>query len=70
MFKGIAAGEGDLTHQLTYDRKDEMGELTGWFNKFLDKLQPIIAAVSRSVSDTRRTADQASSIANETNAGI
>jgi len=70
MFKDIASGEGDLTHRLTYDRKDELGQLTSWFNKFLDKLQPIIAAVSRSIADTRRTADQASSIANETSEGM
>lgn len=70
MFRDIASGEGDLTKRLTYERHDEMGELTGWFNRFLDKLQPIIAAVSRSVGDTRQTADQASSIASQTNAGM
>ena len=70
MFKDIASGEGDLTRRLVYDRKDEMGELVGWFNKFLDKLQPIIAAVSLSIGDTRSTADQASRIASETNSGM
>lgn len=70
MLKNIASGEGDLTQRLAYDRRDEMGELTGWFNKFLDKLQPIIATVTLSVGDTRRTADQASSIASETSTGM
>lgn len=70
MLKSIASGEGDLTQRLAYDRRDEMGELTGWFNKFLDKLQPVIAAVTLSVSNTRRSADQASSIASETNTGM
>lgn len=70
MLKNIASGEGDLTQRLVYDRQDEMGELTGWFNKFLDKLQPIIAAVTLSVANTRRTADQASSIASETSTGM
>jgi len=70
LFKDIASGEGDLTRRIAYDRNDEMGELVGWFNKFLDKLQPIIAAVSLSVGDTRSTADQASKIASETNNGM
>ncbi|WP_445323685.1 methyl-accepting chemotaxis protein [Pseudomonas sp. LP23] len=33
------------------------------FNRFLDKLQPVIAAVTRSVNDTRATADKAASVA-------
>ncbi|MFK0037490.1 methyl-accepting chemotaxis protein [Pseudomonas monteilii] len=41
--KDIASGEGDLTRRLEYARDDELGQLTGWFNRFLDKLQPIIA---------------------------
>ena len=49
MLEDIASGEGDLTRRLAYDKKDELGQLAGWFNKFLDKLQPIIAEVKRSV---------------------
>src|SRR5690606_3841137 len=45
MLKNIASGEGDLTRRLEYARRDELGELAGWFNRFLDKLQPIIADV-------------------------
>ena len=29
-----------------YAGKDELGELAGWFNRFLDKLQPVIAEAS------------------------
>src|SRR3546814_3430892 len=43
LLKDIASGEGDLTRRLDYARQDELGELAGWFNRFLDKLQPIIA---------------------------
>jgi methyl-accepting chemotaxis protein len=58
MLKDIASGEGDLTQRLDYSRRDELDELTGGFNRFLDKLQPTIANVKRSVQDTRASADQ------------
>nr|WP_095110985.1 methyl-accepting chemotaxis protein [Pseudomonas sp. Irchel 3E20] len=70
MLEDIASGEGDLTRRLAYDKKDELGELAGWFNRFLDKLQPIIAEVKRSVQDARSTADQSSAIATQTSAGM
>jgi methyl-accepting chemotaxis protein len=70
MLKDIASGEGDLTRRLNYSRKDELGELTGWFNRFLDKLQPTIADVKHSVQDARSTADQSSAIASQTSAGM
>lgn len=66
MLKDIASGEGDLTRRLTYQKQDELGELAGWFNRFLDKLQPTIAEVKRSVQAARGTADQSSAIATET----
>ena len=70
MLKDIASGEGDLTRRLEYSRKDELGELAGWFNRFLDKLQPTIADVKRSVGDARSSADQSAVIASQTSAGM
>ncbi|PRD20050.1 UNVERIFIED_CONTAM: mcpU [Trichonephila clavipes] len=70
MLKNIASGEGDLTRRLEYARQDELGELAGWFNRFLDKLQPIIADVKNSVIDARGTADQSAAIASQTSAGM
>ncbi|PRA48369.1 chemotaxis protein [Pseudomonas sp. MYb115] len=70
MLQDIASGEGDLTRRLAYDKQDELGQLAGWFNRFLDKLQPIIADVKRSVQDARGTADQSSAIATQTSAGM
>ena len=68
--KDIASGEGDLTRRLDYARKDELGELAGWFNRFLDKLQPVIADVKASVHDARGTADQSAALASQTSAGM
>ncbi|MEG1625884.1 MAG: methyl-accepting chemotaxis protein [Pseudomonas sp.] len=70
MLKDIASGEGDLTRRLNYPRQDELGELVGWFNRFLDKLQPVIADVKASVQDARSTADQSAAIASQTSAGM
>ncbi|MFS0827168.1 methyl-accepting chemotaxis protein [Pseudomonas phoenicis] len=70
MLKDIASGEGDLTRRLTYDKRDELGELAGWFNRFLDKLQPTIAEVKASVQAARGTADQSAAIASQTSAGM
>ena len=70
MLENIASGEGDLTRRLAYDKQDELGQLAGWFNRFLDKLQPIIAEVKRSVQDARGTADQSAAIATQTSAGM
>ncbi|KFF42994.1 MULTISPECIES: methyl-accepting chemotaxis protein [Pseudomonas] len=70
MLEDIASGEGDLTRRLAYSKQDELGQLAGWFNRFLDKLQPIIAEVKRSVQDARGTADQSAEIATQTSAGM
>ena len=66
----IASGEGDLTRRLDYARDDELGQLTGWFNRFLDKLQPMIAQVKASLQDARTTADQSAAIASQTSNGM
>ncbi|TDJ76451.1 methyl-accepting chemotaxis protein [Pseudomonas putida] len=66
----IASGEGDLTRRLDYARVDELGQLTGWFNRFLDKLQPVIAQVKSSLQDARGTADQSAAIASQTSSGM
>jgi methyl-accepting chemotaxis protein len=62
MLKAIASGDGDLTQRLHYSKKDELGELVSWFNRFLDKLQP--------TTDARGTADQSSEIARQTSEGM
>ncbi|BBT39027.1 chemotaxis transducer [Pseudomonas putida] len=68
--RDIASGEGDLTRRLDYTREDELGQLSGWFNRFLDKLQPVIAQVKGSLQDARGTADQSAAIASQTSGGM
>ena len=70
MLKDIASGDGDLTQRLAYSKKDELGELVTWFNRFLDKLQPTSAQIKQSISEARGTADQSSAIARQTSEGM
>lgn len=61
--KDIADGGGDLTGRLKYLHRDELGELSGWFNRFLDRLQPLIADLQRLVRDAHGSADHSAVIA-------
>ncbi|WNW09665.1 methyl-accepting chemotaxis protein [Pseudomonas sp. DTU_2021_1001937_2_SI_NGA_ILE_001] len=38
----IAAGEGDLTRRLPVTSQDELGELAGSFNRFVDKIHSLV----------------------------
>ncbi len=46
--RDIAQGEGDLTRRLPVLGKNEIGELSEWFNTFIGKLHGIICQVSGS----------------------
>ncbi|MNZ32661.1 Methyl-accepting chemotaxis protein PctC [compost metagenome] len=70
MVEDIADGEGDLTRRLDYARRDELGRLARGFNRFLDKLQPVIGQVQGAVQDTRATADQSALIARQASDGM
>ena len=70
LLKDIATGEGDLTQRLPKRSNDELGELSSWFNMFLDKLQPIVAQVKSSVLEARDTAHRSANIATSTSDGM
>ncbi|MCJ1878267.1 methyl-accepting chemotaxis protein [Pseudomonas nitroreducens] len=70
MLEDIADGEGDLTRRLDYPRRDELGRLATAFNRFLDKLQPSIAAVQSATREAHATADRSAQIARQTSDGM
>nr|WP_137823043.1 methyl-accepting chemotaxis protein [Pseudomonas sp. D(2018)] len=41
----IAAGEGDLTRRLVVDSHDELGELAGSFNRFVEKIHGLVRQI-------------------------
>ncbi len=50
MLKDIAQGEGDLTKRLDASAQDELGEVSRWFNQFIEKLNSIIGQVALTTS--------------------
>ena len=70
MLDAIVDGDGDLTQRLPNDRHDELGQLAKGFNRFLDKLQPIIRDIQQASLDTRNTADTSAQVAREVSAGM
>ncbi len=46
MLKDIAQGEGDLTKRLDDKGKDEMSQMAGWFNTFVEKIQIMVRGMA------------------------
>ncbi|PQO33842.1 methyl-accepting chemotaxis protein [Blastopirellula marina] len=46
MLQDVAEGDGDLTKRLDESRKDEIGELAHWFNKFIGRIQSMIVEIA------------------------
>jgi methyl-accepting chemotaxis protein len=67
--KDIAQGEGDLTKRIEIAAQDEIGELAGWFNTFIEKLQGIITKVSDNSSSVDESATGLSAIATQMASG-
>ena len=44
--KDIAEGEGNLATRLPLQRRDEIGQLAQWFNRFLDNLQGMVRDIA------------------------
>jgi methyl-accepting chemotaxis protein len=47
MSKDIAQGEGDLTKRIIVAGKDELGELSTWFNMFLERLNNMVSEIKK-----------------------
>lgn len=68
--KDIAEGEGDLTRRLDARSKDELGELAGWFNRFLDKMQGVVGELNGVTQNLSVSAEQLSQVSEQTRIGI
>ena len=56
----IAAGEGDLTHRLAITSQDELGELAGSFNRFVDKIHAMVRQITDMTSQLTTLVGQVS----------
>ncbi len=68
--KDIAGGGGDLTSRVSYNRSDELGQLSSWFNRFLDALQPLIKEIQDLARDANKTSQQSASVATDLDIGM
>ncbi|UTA49573.1 methyl-accepting chemotaxis protein [Simiduia sp. 21SJ11W-1] len=63
--KDIAQGEGDLTRRLRKNSHDELGELVGWFNTFVDKLHHTIGEVMQVIAPLTDVAERLNGVSHE-----
>jgi methyl-accepting chemotaxis protein len=68
-FRDIAEGEGDLSRRIEINSKDEISELAGCFNTFLDRLQGIIKQLAENAGLVNKASDQLNEIASQLTAG-
>lgn len=61
MIQDIAQGEGDLTKRLDDSSKDELGEVSHWFNLFIEKLHGIISLISSTSTQVAAASNQLNS---------
>jgi methyl-accepting chemotaxis protein len=47
MSRDIAQGEGDLTKRIMVSGKDELGDLSTWFNMFLQRLNNMVSEIKK-----------------------
>lgn len=62
MLKDISEGEGDLTKRLKATYKDEIGEMAGYFNRFLEKLQAMIGNIALNADTVASSSTELSSV--------
>ncbi|MBU2452083.1 MAG: methyl-accepting chemotaxis protein, partial [Proteobacteria bacterium] len=60
--KDVAEGDGDLTKRLEISSILEIGELTGWFNTFIEKLHGIIRGIKENTEKLGSSAIKLSDI--------
>ncbi|MBF0210853.1 MAG: MCP four helix bundle domain-containing protein [Desulfamplus sp.] len=62
--KDIASGKGDLTRNLTVKSSDEIGELSNWFNIFIDQLRQLIKQISSNSISLNSSSGELSTLSN------
>ncbi len=70
MIKDIAQGEGDLTKRLNVKTKDEIGELSHWFNQFIEKLQDLIKEVTKNATIINKSSTGFTQLSDRMNSGV
>lgn len=66
----LAAGEGDLTRTVDADRRDELGDLGGWFNRFVATVRGIVREVCGTSNALAVSATEIAATAREQEAAV
>ncbi|GHG63002.1 chemotaxis transducer [Alishewanella longhuensis] len=66
MVAAIAEGEGDLTQRLSINRKDEVGQLAGYVNSFISRLQTMISQLVQVGAQVRTLSAEGTAIGRQT----
>ncbi len=67
--KNIASGEGDLTQRLEIKSQDELGELSTWFNKFIERLNDIIVDIGANAETVTSASGELLSVSEQMSEG-
>lgn len=68
MVQDVAEGEGDLTKRLTVGG-DEVGELSNWFNVFVEKLHDMIGQIQSNLSTLDTASDSLATVSGNLSTG-
>jgi len=63
--KDLAEGEGDLTKRLKAKNNDEIGAVTGFINKFIEKIHTTVTGVGNTATETKTISEKTLANANE-----
>ncbi len=68
--RDIAEGEGDLTARVNLTRKDEIGDLAGYVDMFIENVHKIVGEVKRSAESLAAATTEVAASAEEMSAGV
>jgi len=68
--KDISEGEGDLTRRIDTNSKDEVGELSHYFNNTLDKIKNLVVSIKKEADELSSTGHDLASNMNETASAV
>ena len=69
MVEDMDGGNGDLTRRIEVHSRDEVGELGGNINRFVETLQRVIGTINTETSQLASAAEELSAVTEQTNEG-
>lgn len=70
ILQDIAEGEGNITKRVDKISADEIGELSRWFNKFINSQMTMLKRVKKSAKTTKKSVNIVSRITSELKSGM